>query len=128
MAAKRQTLLLGAAGVLAVVAVIIWMGDGSVSTAPNVPGRTPAAAQAQAGGAQAGQTPEKVRLEARTEARNEPVDTSRNPFRFRPPPAPKPPDQPGAGAGTGMFAKPGNESPVIPTGPPPPPPPPPLPP
>jgi hypothetical protein len=53
-------------------------------------------------------------LDALHAARPEPVDTTRNPFRFKPKPAPPPPPQP-----AGPVVQPG---PVLPVGPPPPPP------
>ena len=125
MAVKRQTLLLGAAGVMAIVAVVIWSSGGSVSTAPASGARRAPAAQAGPGG-QAAQTPDKVKLEALKEARNEPIDGNRNPFRFRPPPAPKAPEGPPPKTPNGSG--PGDTGPVVPSGPPPPPPGPPPPP
>ena len=120
MAVKRQTLLLGAAGVLAIVAVVIWSSGGSVSTAPaSGARRAPAAAQATPSG-QAAQTPDKVKLESLKESRNEPIDGNRNPFRFRPPPAPKAPEGPPPKTPNGSG--PVDTGPVVPTGPPPPPP------
>ena len=125
MAVKRQTLLLGVAGVLGIVAIIVWSSGGSVSTAPATVARRAPAPQ-QAPGGEGAQAPDKVNLEALKGGRNEPVDSSRNPFRFRPPPAPPPPPPapPRPPITPGM---PGNGGPLgpggaaVPSGPPPPP-------
>ena len=87
---RRQLVVLGGLLVL-LVAVLVYNLNGSEpaangSTASN-PQRNRAPGQAQL-------TPAEeldIRLESLTEAKPEPQDASRNPFRFRPPPAPPPP-------------------------------------
>ena len=116
MAVNRRTLGLGAMLVIAVVALIaVWSGNGS----------TPAAAPARAtpAGRNAARPdtapPAEVKLKALSEARSEPTDLGRNPFRFRPKPAPPPPP---SAARTNKPAEPLTPIQMAPAGPPPPPP------
>lgn len=105
-------------GVVAVLAVMMWLGGSSGPTPPPAATRT---AQ-QRGTAESRLDPAAldVQLDALSAQRPDPGETARNPFRFQakaPPPAPPPeprgPGRRGGGEDSGE---------VVPTGPPPPPP------
>jgi hypothetical protein len=127
MTANRRTILLASGiGAVVLVAALIWTNGGSSATSAPVQAARPATqrAQAQQDAARVGQ----VNLEALTAPRAEPVDASRNPFRFqqRTPVAP-PPSQGSFNPSVAAPPRPPvNETPVytpvIPSGPPPPPP------
>lgn len=127
MAANRRTLLLvGGLSAAVLVGALVWNSGGSGATGTSTVPPRPSAQRAQ-GQAADPTSIAQVNLEALTSPRSEPVDSSRNPFRFQqrqPPPAPPPPP-PAVGRG-GLSPRPGNETPVIMpelrSGPPPPPP------
>ena len=127
MTANRRTILL-ASGIGAVVLAIalIWTSGGSSATSGAVQAARPATqrAQAQQDPSRVGQ----VNLAALTAPRAEPVDASRNPFRFqqRAPVAPPPSESSSFNPSVAPPPRPPvNQTvytPVIPSGPPPPPP------
>ena len=116
MSADRRKLLIGG-GVIAVLALGIWLQTGSGRAA--APVAAPARASAQRGAPAVAAGPvEPVRLAALTAERGEPSGTERNPFRFRPrvvAPPPRPVAPPSAEVMPPV-------APPVPSGPPPPPP------
>ena len=116
MFADRRKLLIGG-GVIAVLALGIWMQTGSGPATAPVAGPARARAERSAPEVAAGPV-EPLRLAALTAERREPSGTERNPFRFRPnivAPPPRPMAPPSA---EGMRPV----APPMPNGPPPPPP------
>ena len=115
MAVNRRTLGLGAMLGIAVVAlVIVWSGN------DGTPAATPTRTQPAGRNAPPVDTapPAEVNLQALSQARSEPADLGRNPFRFRPKPAPPPPPS----VRTSTPAEPLAPIQMAPAGPPPPPP------
>ncbi len=117
MTPERRQWLVGG-GVVAVLGVAAWLQMRPAATTAPAAVTARARAQASAGPAAAGPMTA-VKLPALEQGRDEPTDTSRNPFRFQPkvapaPPRPVEPPQPAVGAGP--------SAPAAPTGPPPPPP------
>jgi hypothetical protein len=126
MAASRRTLLVvGGLSAAVLVVALVWNSGGSGAAGTSaVPPRATAQRAPGQGPADPGSIAQ-INLEALTSPRTEPVDSSRNPFRFQqrqPPPAPPPPPPPMGRGGVPI----GNETPTfappMPTGPPPPPP------
>lgn len=120
MAAERRTIWLGVGLVVAISALLIAK---SMSDPQAVAGRRNAPARATARGAAqdaANDSAAAVNLAQLSQARGEPADGARNPFRFRPKPAPPPP-QAAASQGPAQIVT-GPPAPIVPAGPPPPPP------
>ena len=116
MFADRRRLLIGG-GVIAVLALGIWMRTGSGQATAPVAAPAKVRAERSAPAVAAGPV-EPLRLDALTAARGEPSGTERNPFRFRarvvaPPPRPVAPPS---------AAETRPVTPPMPSGPPPPPP------
>ena len=128
MAVERRTIWLGVAllVVIAVAGVVYTTGTSAPPTsrsAASTSRRAPVTTNdtQKKDGEDAAAGPAHVNLEALKDARGEPADMGRNPFRFRPPPAPPAPPptvKPNQTAAT-PTAPPG---PPVPAGPPPPPP------
>ena len=116
MFADRRRLLLGGA-VVVVLGIALWL-----QLSPATPAATPAARarssrQAAEREAAGPMQPVKLAVLAASTGREEPSETSRNPFRFQPkaaPPAPRPAPGAANGPDTGRPA-----APLVPTGPPP---------
>jgi hypothetical protein len=127
MPANRRTIVLAAGlGVAVLVVALIWTSGGSSATSTSsVPPRAAAPGAQQQAGPQPG-TMTAVNLEALTAPRAEPVDATRNPFRFQQRQAPPPSSAGPSGRGGLPPPPPVNQTPVftppMPTGPPPPPP------
>lgn len=116
MFADRRRLFIGG-GVIAVLALGLWLQTGSGPA--NAPVAGPARASAQRGVPDVAAGPvESLRLDVLTAERGEPSGTERNPFRFRPrvvAPPPRPVAPPSADVTRPV-------TPPMPSGPPPPPP------
>lgn len=130
MPVKSRTILLAAAAGVALIVALIWTNGGSSATSTSsVPPRA-AAPRAPGRGAAEPTSIGVVNLEALTAERTEPVDATRNPFRFQqraPTPAPPSALNPPSGRGMGAPQPAVNQTPVfapppMPSGPPPPPP------
>lgn len=115
MRVERRTLVLVGALVVALVGAWWFRSSGSPTVVASGTPR-PGAAVGQAG-ANAGQAPIDVRIEALSAERQSPTDGGRNPFEFRARVAPAAPPPPPSSETP--F---GGSTPPVPTGPPPPPP------
>ena len=85
MAVSRRTTYLGLALVVTlVVAIALWSNRGSGgAAATSMPRRAPATSQIGSGDPAGEAGPGHVNLEALRAGRGGPIDTGRNPFRFR---------------------------------------------
>ncbi len=119
MVVDRRKLLMGGAGVAAIV-LVAWMLWPS-SPSPATPSAPPARAQSARPAAKAAVTdvgPVSVKLAELKATREEPGQGERNPFRYKPRPAPAPP-KPVMPPPVGEAIR---TAPPVPAGPPPPPP------
>jgi len=95
MAVERKQLLMGGAAVIVLVIAVTLLRPASAPTPAAAP--APQQARAKSGRAQDADPSgpvAPVKLKALNETRDEPGDTKRNPFRFKPKPAPPPPPPP----------------------------------
>ena len=123
MAANRRALWLGALLVVAIIAAIVVRSTDDASGPQAASAARPAArtrAAAPGGAAAAAETALELKLDQLQRTRGEPIEQSRNPFRFRPKPAPPPPAPPPSPRPPDQSAI-GPAAPSVPTGPPPPP-------
>ena len=106
MERRRQREIAMAAVAVAIIGVAAFRIRSTTTESPTSPASRPAAAAAQRGPNQQGQVTE-VDLQALEAERVEPVDSTRDPFRFKPRPAPPPPSiRPTAPAQTGPTEPP----------------------
>lgn len=90
----RREIVLGAVAVLLMALALLSRARWTSDTPGDAPGQTAAArsaSQAPQSAWKAATAVEEVRLDSLEEPRPEPVETTRDPFRFKPGPAPPPP-------------------------------------
>jgi len=120
MVVNRRLLVLGATLIVAIIGVMVVRSGNEpapVATRPRAAATDRNAASSDT------PPPADVNLQALDRERGEPVESGRNPFRFRPKPAPPPPPVPvGPPRTPNTFGDAGGTFSSAPTGPPPPPP------